>query len=128
MKAKMRRHFAGSFRCTEIGSGTWMLVQGNPQELQIIVRGAQSADMSPLGSEVSGLSVEWLADAVCLSMSAHGRPASLQTDSAIVHEPLRGLYEQLPLAEFDDKARRFWRRVFALVRMPGGRFLLKYLA
>jgi hypothetical protein len=38
------------------------------------------------------------------------------------------LYEALPLARFDAKARRFWGRVFWLVRMPGGRSLLKYFA
>jgi hypothetical protein len=34
----------------------------------------------------------------------------------------------LPLVSFDDKARRFWRRVFRLVRIPGGRHLLGVLA
>ena len=48
--------------------------------------------------------------------------------SAIVHEPLGHLYESLPLVKFDAKARRFWRRVFRLVRIPGGRYLLKFLA
>jgi hypothetical protein len=33
----------------------------------------------------------------------------------------------LPLASIDADARRFWRRVFRLVRIPGGRYLLKVL-
>jgi hypothetical protein len=37
------------------------------------------------------------------------------------------LYESLPLVSIDANARRFWRRVFRLVRIPGGRFLLKLL-
>jgi hypothetical protein len=37
------------------------------------------------------------------------------------------LYESLPLVSIDADARRFWRRVFRLVRIPGGRFLLKIL-
>ena len=53
---------------------------------------------------------------------------SVQTHSAIVHEPLARLYEALPLAELDAKARRFWRRVFRLVRIPGGRYLLLAMA
>jgi hypothetical protein len=38
------------------------------------------------------------------------------------------LYEALPLAGFDATARRFWRRVFLLVRLPGGRYLLRLIA
>jgi hypothetical protein len=45
----------------------------------------------------------------------------------IVHEPLGRMYESLPLAGIDANARRFWRRVFWLVRLPGGRYLLKLL-
>jgi hypothetical protein len=44
-----------------------------------------------------------------------------------VHEPLQDLYEGLPLASIDADARRFWRRVFRLVRLPGGRYLLRLL-
>ena len=34
----------------------------------------------------------------------------------------------LPLAQFDQKAKRFWGRVFRLMRIPGGRYLLRFLA
>jgi len=52
----------------------------------------------------------------------------LKTRNAIIHEPLTRLYEGLPLASFDPAARRFWRRVFRLVRIPGGRHLLRFIA
>jgi hypothetical protein len=55
------------------------------------------------------------------------RAVSVCAASAIVHEPLERLYESLPLASIDADARRFWRRVFRLVRIPGGRYLLKVL-
>ena len=55
------------------------------------------------------------------------RVASVEAASAIVHEPLEHLYERLPLVSIDADARRFWRRVFRLVRIPGGRYLLKVL-
>jgi hypothetical protein len=51
----------------------------------------------------------------------------VEAAAAIVHEPLGRLYESLPLANIDANARRFWRRVFRLVRLPGGRYLLKLL-
>jgi hypothetical protein len=53
---------------------------------------------------------------------------TIRAQSVIVHEPLARLYEALPLVTLDAKARRFWRRVFRLVRIPGGRHLLGALA
>jgi hypothetical protein len=38
------------------------------------------------------------------------------------------LYDSLPLADFDRSAQRFWNRVFRVMRLPGGRFLLRFLA
>jgi hypothetical protein len=55
------------------------------------------------------------------------KAASVEVTAAIVHEPLGNLYESLPLASIDANARRFWRRVFRLVRIPGGRYLLRLL-
>ena len=77
---------------------------------------------------VADIDIEWHAGAAALSMTSAGRSRSIQTHSAIVHEPLARLYEALPLAALDAKARRFWRRVFRLVRMPGGRYLLLAMA
>ena len=54
--------------------------------------------------------------------------AIAQAKSAIVHEPLPFLYEALPLASVDAKHRRFWRSIFRIVRIPGGRYLLGVLA
>jgi hypothetical protein len=51
----------------------------------------------------------------------------IRTQTVIVHEPLANLYAALPLATLDANARRFWRRVFTLVRIPGGRHLLGIL-
>jgi hypothetical protein len=63
-----------------------------------------------------------------VTMTSAERRRSLEAQSAIVHEPQTRLYEALPLVVLDDKARRFWRRVFRLVRIPGGRHLLGILA
>jgi len=59
-----------------------------------------------------------------LRMTSAEQVRSVKARSAIVHEPLPRLYEALPLVSLDAKARRFWRRVFRLVRIPGGRYLL----
>jgi hypothetical protein len=61
-------------------------------------------------------------------MTSAEQPRTVKARSAIVHEPLAHLYDAFPLAGLDAKARRFWRRVFRLVRIPGGRYLLGVLA
>jgi hypothetical protein len=61
---------------------------------------------------------------VLLTMTSAEQQRTVKAQSVIVHEPLARLYEALPLATLDANARRFWRRVFRLVRIPGGRYLL----
>jgi len=77
---------------------------------------------------VRDLDIEWHADEAVLRFTSAGQARTLELQSAIVHEPVPRLYDALPLADFDAKARRFWSRVFRLVRIPGGRFLLGALA
>jgi len=48
--------------------------------------------------------------------------------TATIHEPRPELYQGLPLVVMDDAAKRFWRRVFLLARIPGGRRLLRWIA
>jgi hypothetical protein len=76
---------------------------------------------------IADLGIEWRPDRVLLTFISGNRVATVEATSAIVHEPLRHLYESLPLVSIDADARRFWRRVFRLVRLPGGRYLLKVL-
>jgi hypothetical protein len=77
---------------------------------------------------VRDIVIEWRAETVVLTMTSAEQPRIIKAQSAIVHEPLARLYEALPLASFDANARRFWDRVFRLVRIPGGRYLLGVLA
>ena len=76
---------------------------------------------SPRGLEVRDIDIEWRADSVWLKSISDGRPIAIQAQDAIVHEPLPRLYAALPLARLEEPGRRFWRRVFRLVRIPGGR-------
>jgi hypothetical protein len=129
MSPKMRRNFSGSFTSHDRGEGTWQLSKSAPHEATVFVRDAQSDAARAFGSEpISELGIEWHGEQALLTFIADGRPASVAAGSAIVHEPLGELYAGLPLANIDADARRFWRRVFALVRLPGGRFVLKLLA
>jgi hypothetical protein len=97
--------------------------------VEIFLRGVTSEAAEILrGATVSDIAVEWHGDAVELTLMSGAARRILHLRSVIIHEPLPLLYGALPLAGFDDRAKRFWRRVFRLARIPGGRHLLGILA
>jgi len=129
MRANVRRKFPGTLMAHDLGEGAWRLSRGGPAPLDVFLRGAdfRAADtLRPSG--VSDVDIEWRAGNVVLTGTSAGRRNSINVQSAILHEPLGRLYEALPLVSLDEKARRFWRRVFWLARVPGGRHLLGVLA
>jgi hypothetical protein len=129
MRANVRRKLPGILMTHDLGDGTWRLSRGGSTPLEVLLRGAdfRAADtLRPSG--VSDVDIEWRAGNVVLTGTSAGRRNSISVQSAIVHEPLGRLYEALPLVSLDEKARRFWRRVFWLARIPGGRHLLGVLA
>jgi len=129
MVSKMRRNLPGPFVARNIGVGSWLLARGNPLPMTVILRGAQLDAAEALSVfETEYLDIEWYAETVVLTMTSAGRKRSINARSALVHEPLAHLYDALPLAAVDEKMRRFWRRVFRLIRIPGGRYLLGVLA
>jgi hypothetical protein len=144
MKPNMRRNFPGTFLPRDLGRGAWRLSRVNPGRggsspddqalvgpgsVDVYLRGADLHAADILRSTGFGdLDIEWRGDTVVLTPTSAGQRGFIGAQSAIVHEPLGGLYQGLPLASLDEKARRFWRRVFWLVRIPGGRHLLGVLA
>jgi hypothetical protein len=124
----MRCNLPGTFLTRNLGQGRWRLSRGEPEPVEVLVQGvAPPAESSP-ALEVSDIDIEWRADSVWLRFISEGRPIAVQAQGAIVHEPLPRLYAALPLARLEEPGRRFWRRVFRLVRIPGGRYLLGFLA
>lgn len=129
MEPNMRRQLPGTFLTHPLGDGAWRLSGAGSLPVEIFVRGAGSQAAETLGvPNVRDIAIEWLAEGVLLTLSAAGQSNTLRAKSAIVHEPLPALYAGLPLASVDAKMRRFWRRIFRIVRIPGGRFLLGVLA
>jgi len=129
MRENARRYLSGTLMTHDLGEGAWRLSRSGPSPVDVFLRGAdfRAADtLQPSG--ISDVGIEWRAGDVVLTHTSAGRRNSLSVQSAIVHEPLERLYEALPLVSMDEKARRFWRRVFWLVRIPGGRHLLGILA
>lgn len=129
MKSKMPRALSGAFAAQDLGNGAWRLTRCEPPNIDVFVHGAEfNAAQALRAATVTDLSVEWHSDAVVLTLTSAERLRTVRTQSAIIHEPQPQLYDSLPLARFDTAARRFWRKVFRLVRIPGGRYLLRILA
>lgn len=129
MNPKMRCHLPGTFLPRDLKDGAWRLSRGEPAPIDVFLRGAESQAAEALRSpNVRDIDIEWRAESVLLTMTSGESRASILVKSAIVHEPVVHLYDALPLARLDDKGRRFWRMVFRLVRIPGGRHLLRVLA
>jgi hypothetical protein len=129
MDKMMRRKLPGPLVARNLGQGSWRIARGHPQPLTVILRGAPPEAEEALSAlEAGDIDIEWHAGAVVLTMTAGGRTRSISARSALVHEPLAHLYDALPLAAVNEKMRGFWRRVFRLIRMPGGRYLLGVLA
>jgi len=128
MSANQRRNFSGTFLPQDCGHGAWRLSSAAPHEIDVILQGADRGAARAFGrAPVIDLCIEWDAKTALLRFTSGDGAATVRTAVAIVHEPLRSLYDGLPLVKFDADARRFWRRVFRLVRIPGGRYLLKFL-
>jgi hypothetical protein len=129
MNPNMRCHLKGKFVAQDLGGGAWRLTRGELEPAEILLRGADPRAAEALSShEIDDIDIEWQAAKVELWATSSGRRTAIASQSAIVHEPMAHLYEGLPLARTDPKSRRFWRRVFWLVRIPGGRLLLAAVA
>jgi len=128
MNPKLRRNFSGDFQAQDLGGGAWRL-RGAAHRVDVYLRGSERRAAQAFGAAPIGdLGIEWRDGTAVLSFVSGGRTESIEAASAIVHEPAGNLYDSLPLQSFDADARRFWRRVFRVVRVPGGRYLLKFLS
>ena len=123
----MQKTVSGPFTVRSLGAGSWQLTTHTGIEVQL--RGAGPAAPEILQEPgLDALGLEWSNDAVRLTARGARSVRSFVSRSALVHEPRPRLYETLPLASFDADAQRFWRRIFRLIRIPGGRYLLRFIA
>jgi hypothetical protein len=129
MQARKNRDLEGSFAIHELGSGHWHLASGDRAGPEIYLIGADSGAIPVVrDTNISAVALEWRDRGVLVTLSSIDGPTLLRARVALIHEPFAQLYQSLPLAHFDTTARRFWRRIFRLVRIPGGRHLLRFLA
>jgi hypothetical protein len=129
MKKKIDRSFIGRFAGRELGPGTWRLSVLEPAPVDIYLIGAEPNAAASLSEQtLTAATIEWRDDGVLSRLEGAAGARFVKAHNAIVHESLGELYEALPLVPFDPAAQRFWRRVFRLVRIPGGRHLLGLVA
>jgi hypothetical protein len=127
MNLRMQRVIGGPLEREDLAPGAWLW--SAPAGAALIVGGAAAGEAEIAGSAAPrAASVDWLEEGALVTLMTEAGAVPLRMRFAITHEPLARLYETLPLVTLDSKARRFWRRVFLLVRIPGGRRLLKLLA
>ena len=125
----MERTLTGNFRGIDLGAGAWRLTTGLPGGGEVYLGGTEPAAASVLAAaSPSVVTIRWNWDGALVTLTGGASLRTVKAKTAILHEPLARLYEGLPLVTLDDRARRFWRRVFWLVRIPGGRRLLGLVA
>lgn len=133
MSKNVERTITASLTAREIAGGAWQLSSGTEAGIDIIVCGADAGGRAALaGVRAERAVVAWRrdgnGDGAVVTLTTGGGTVQIHARTVILHEPVALLYDQLPLMRLDDAARRFWRRVFWLVRIPGGRRLLGLVA
>jgi hypothetical protein len=123
------RTLTGAFRAAHLGADSWQLTTGAAGSAEIYLSGVDSDAFAVLdGAVPSAVSVAWSAAGASVTLIGSGASTQFRARTATIHEPRPELYQGLPLVVLDDKARRFWRRVFLIARLPGGRRLLRWIA
>lgn len=114
------------FDIEDCGHGLWCLRPQLQRAKSVYVRG--SLPVAQL-SKSTRVEIEWPdGGGAVVKLGLPSGSLSVPVASAFALEALPALYDALPLGRVDGRSRRFWGRVFSLVRLPGGRFLLGWLA
>jgi len=128
MSTRIERTLTGPFRATHLAADTWQLT-GIAGATEIYLSGVDRDAFAVLdGATPSAVTVAWSGAGAAVTLLSSGASKQIRSRTATIHEPRPQLYRGLPLVVLDDAARRFWRRVFWLARLPGGRRLLRWIA
>lgn len=131
--------FTTQFRGDGTADGVWRLTAATTPHWTLYLRGVRTragGEPATLTPEPGGVvEIDWSEDDAgatltlgCASPSGGRRAPRVHASVAILHEPIDGLYADLPLAEHDRAARRFWIRIMRLAGLPGGGWLIAWLA
>jgi hypothetical protein len=124
-----QRTLSGPIQVQHLGGGLWQLTAGAAGAVRVYLRIPSGSRCAALEQRpIQQLVLQWRDGGVTVSVTADSSVRVLEATTAVIHEAQHRLYEALPLAGVDARARRFWRRVFWLIRIPGGRYLLRLIA
>jgi hypothetical protein len=126
MNATTRLRLAAPFDLQRCGTDLWCLRGQAASGPHVYLRGFTPP---PAFAAWSALTVEWpAAGGGLLTAESPAGSVAITVASAFAHTRCEGLYATLPLARLDARGQRFWRRVFLVVRLPGARWLLRWIA
>ena len=129
MNTGIERTLTGAFRARHLAADAWQLTTGAAASAEILLSGVERDAFAALdGAMPSAVCVAWTEAGATVTLISPGVSTQFRARAATIHEPRPQLYDGLPLVVLDDAARRFWRRVFWIARLPGGRRLLRWLA
>jgi hypothetical protein len=129
LKSVTRRSFPGPFSAARLNSRLWQLTAEVPDGARVYLHGAgPEASKLLADTRITALEFEWRTEDVMVSMTGANGVRHFKSENVLIHEPKTRLYDSLPLASFDTHAQRFWKRVFRLIRIPGGRLALVAIA
>jgi hypothetical protein len=124
----LQRGLQGEFRLKIVSKDCWRIDNLALPHESLWLRGVE-AQAAPVPPRFDRLNVVWREDGrIDLTLEAGAEALGVRASSALLHEPRERLYDSLPLPAYTSQTARFWRRVFRLVRIPGGRLLLAWLA
>jgi len=128
----MERRFSGSFRIDRPNAMWWRVRNTRSPHQVAWLRHVRNADLGlPREFQVLRLQSQAPGSVVVVLSDDEGDcdgACTLTADRVLLHEPDERLYDALPLERYTPDARRFWQRVFWLVRLPGGGVLLRFVA
>jgi len=126
MNATTPLRLAAPLRLRPGPGGGWCLQGAGVQATQVYLRGFEP----PAGlADSRVVTVEWPpGGGALITCSGPAGSLAVPAASAFAHTACDGLYAALPLARFDARQQRFWRRVFLVVRLPGARRILRWVA
>ena len=127
-----RKTWSGPFNLERRCDTLWVFHGLEPARIDVYVidpRPAESAaDAASMALTFDRIEIDWLQSSVEVALWQGSTAHRILVRTAFAHEPKPALYAALPLERFTARAQSFWRRVFLLVKLPGGRALLGLIA
>jgi hypothetical protein len=126
MNATTQLRIPGPLSLAPAAGGIWCLGAAAAPATRVYLRGFEPPATL---ADCTAVTVEWLHEGGArLTFLSPTGGLAVPAASAFAHTFRDDLYAALPLASLDARQRRFWRRVFLLVRLPGARRILRWVA